>query len=71
MNRRCKQILLLLVILSIITTVNCVSAIEDNNSDITHSDSFEVYISPNGDDDLGSGNQENPYNSLGHAINYT
>ncbi len=71
MNRRCKQILLLLVILSIITTVNCVSAIDDSNFNITNTDSFEAYISPNGDDDLGDGSQENPYNSLRHAINYT
>ena len=63
-----KQILLLLVILSIMTTMTCVSAIDDNS---TSSDSSEVYISPNGDDDLGNGSQKNPYNSLRHAIDYT
>ena len=71
MNRRYKQILLLLAILSIITTINCVSAIDDIDTDISSSDTFEAYISPNGDDDLGDGSPENPYNSLRHAIDCT
>ena len=66
-----KQIILLFVILSIIATINCVSAIDDINTNITSSDSFEAYISPDGDDNLGDGSQENPYNSLRYAINYT
>ena len=71
MNMRYKQILLLLVILSIITTINCVSAIDNMNANITSSESPEVYISPNGNDDLGDGSQKNPYSSLRHAIDYT
>ena len=71
MKRQYKRILLLLVILSIITTVSCVSAIDDNNSNITSSDTFEVHISPTGDDDSGDGSEKNPYNSIGHAINHT
>ncbi|WP_405268122.1 hypothetical protein [Methanobrevibacter sp.] len=70
MKRQYKIIALLLVILSIIITMNCVSAIDDNNTNITSSDSFEAYISPNGDDYLGDGNQENPYNILRNAIDY-
>lgn len=71
MNRRYKQILLILVILSIITSINCVSAIDDINTNITSSDTSEAYISPDSNDDLGDGSQENPYNSLRHAIDYT
>ena len=71
MNIQYKQIILLFVILSIIATINCVSAIDDINTNITSSDSFEAYISPDGDDNLGDGSQENPYNSLRYAINYT
>ena len=71
MNRHYKQILLFLVILSVITTINCVSAINDVNTSMTSSDTFEAYISPDGDDDLGDGSQTNPYNSLRHAIDYT
>ena len=71
MNRRCKQILLFLVILSIIISINCVSAIDDANDTITSSDTFEVHISPDGDDDSGDGSQENPFKSIGYAINYT
>ena len=71
MNRRYKQILLILVILSIITSINCVSAIDDINTNITSSDTSEAYISPDGNDHLGDGSQENPYNSLRHAIDYT
>ena len=66
-----KQLLFLLVILSAITTISCVSAIDNNNTAITGSDSFEAYISPNGNDDLGDGSQGNPYSSLRHAIDYT
>ncbi len=61
--------LVLLAILSIIATINCVSAMEENNTDIVGSDSFEVYISPTGDD-LGDGSQKNPYNNLRNAINH-
>ncbi|WP_405298149.1 hypothetical protein [Methanobrevibacter sp.] len=71
MKKQYKRILLLLVILSIMTTVSCVSAIDDNNSNITSSDTFEVHISPTGDDDSGDGSEKNPYNSIGHAINHT
>ena len=71
MNIKYKRIALLLVILSIIATINCVSAIDDINTTITSSDSFEAYISPNGDDNLGDGSHENPYNSLRTAIDYT
>ena len=71
MNIQSKQILLILAILSIIATVNCVSAINDNNVNLTDSESFEMYISPDGDDNLGDGSQKNPFNSIGHAINYT
>ena len=71
MNRPNKQILLIIVILSIITTINCVSAIDNNNTIISSSDTIEAYITPNGDDNLEGGSQENPYNSLRHAINYT
>lgn len=71
MNIRYKKILLFLVILSIIATVNCVSAIDDNNTDIISSESSEAYISPDGNDSLGDGSQKNPYNSLRHAIDYT
>ena len=71
MNRRFKQILLILVILSIITTINCVSAIDDINTNITSSDAFETYISPDGNDDSGDGSLENPYKSLRHAIDFT
>ena len=71
MNMQFKQILLFLVIMSIIATITCVSAIDYNDTNITSSDSFEVHISPNGDDNLGDGSQKNPYNSLRHAIDYT
>ena len=56
------------MILSVILTVSCVSAVEEN---ITSSDSFEVYISPDGDDNLGDGSPQNPYASIGYAINST
>ena len=52
MTRRYKQILFLLVILSIITTINCVSATNDINTNMTSSDIVEVFISPDGNDDL-------------------
>ena len=71
MNMKYKQILLILAILSIITTINCVSAIDNINDNITSSDTFEVHISPIGDDDLGNGSQENPYKSLRYAIDST
>lgn len=71
MNRRYKQILFILVILSIITSINCVSATDEINTNITSSDTSEAYISPDGNDDLGDGSQENPYSSLRHAIDYT
>ena len=71
MNKRCKQISLLLVILSIITTISCVSAVDDFNTTVTSSDTFEVHISPEGDDDSGDGSQKNPFKSLRYAIDYT
>ena len=71
MNRQYKQILFILVILSIITSINCVSATDHINTNITSSDTSEAYISPDGNDDLGDGSQKNPYNSLRHAIDYT
>ena len=67
MNIQYKRILLLLVILSIIATVNCVSAIDDINTNTTSSKSLEPYISSNSDDDLSDGIQEN---SLRYAINH-
>ena len=71
MNRRYKQILFILVILSIITSINCVSATDEINTNITSSDTSKAYISPDGNDDLGDGSQKNPYSSLRHAIDYT
>lgn len=71
MNKLCKQILLLLVILSIITTISCVSAVDDFNITVTSSDTFEVHISPECDDDSGDGSQKNPFKSLRYAIDYT
>ena len=71
MKKRYLRILLLLVIISIITAITCVSATDDINSNTTSSDSFEVHISTNGNDDLGKGSSKNPFNSLGYAINYT
>ena len=71
MNRRLKQILLLLVILSIVTTINVVSATDNLDTNITSSDTFEAYISPDGNDYSGDGSAGNPYNSLRHAIDYT
>jgi len=71
MNNRYKKVLLLLVILSIMTTINCVSAIDNTTDNITISNTFETHISPNGNDYSGDGSQENPYNSLRYAINYT
>ena len=71
MNRRYKQILFILVILSIITSINCVSATDEINTNITSSDTSEAYISPDGNDDLGDGSHKNPYSSLRHAIDYT
>lgn len=71
MTRHYKQILFLLVILSIITTMSCVSATNDLNVNMTSSDTFKVFISPDGEDGLGDGSQENPYNSLRYAIDYT
>lgn len=70
MNKKFKQIVLLLAILSIMATINCVSAIYDISTNITGSDSFETYISPNGNDDLADGSLENPYNNLKDAINH-
>ena len=71
MKRQYKRILLLLVILSIITTISCVSAIDDSNANITSSDTSEAHISPTGDDSSGDGSQAKPYNSIGYAINHT
>ena len=71
MKRQYKRILLLLVILSIITTISCVSAIDDSNANITSSDTSEAHISPTGDDSSGDGSEKNPYNSIGYAINHT
>ena len=71
MNMHFKQIAFILVILSIMATVNCVCAIDDINDNLTVSDSSNAYISPDGDDDSGDGSQKNPYNSLRTAINYT
>lgn len=71
MNRRFKKILLLLIILSVIITVNCVSATDDFDTNISSSDTFEAHISPDGNDDLGDGSQKNPFNSLRYAIDYT
>ena len=71
MNKRYLQILFLLAIISVITAMNCVSAIDNNDANITSSDVFEVHISPEGSDDLGDGSSKNPFNSLGHVISYT
>ncbi len=71
MNKHFKRTLVILVILSIMATINCVNAIDNSTSNITSYDSSEAYIAPNGNDDLGDGSQTNPYNSLRHAINYT
>ncbi len=71
MNRRFKKILLLLIILSVIITINCVSATDDFDTNISSSDTFEAHISPDGNDDLGDGSQKNPFNSLRYAIDYT
>jgi hypothetical protein len=70
MNRQYKRIIVLLAILSIIATINCVSAIDDIDTNVTSSDSFEAYISPDGNDDSGDGSQENPYNSIKNAIDH-
>ena len=70
MNRRFAHILLLLFILSVIVTINCVSATDDIDVNITSSDSFEAYISPEGNDVSGDGSQQNPYNSIENAINH-
>ena len=48
-------------------TVNCVSAIDDINTNTTSSKTLEPYISSNSDDDLSDGIQEN---SLRYAINH-
>ena len=48
MNKRYLQILFLLAIISVITAMNCVSAIDNNDANITSSDVFEVHISPEG-----------------------
>ena len=69
--RQYKIMALLIVILSVIAVMNCVSAVGDINDNITSSDLSEAYISPNGDDFSGDGSQKNPYNSLRNAINYT
>lgn len=71
MNKRYHQILFLLVIISVITAMNCASATDDIDTNITSTDAFEVHISPAGNDDLGDGSSENPFNNLGYAINYT
>lgn len=68
MNGKYKRILLLLVILSIITTMTCVSAAEDTNTTLTDSITSDAYVSPNGNDVSGDGSQRNPYNSLSRAI---
>lgn len=71
MNKNYKQIVLVLVILSVIVTVSSVSAVDDHNINITSSDTFEAYISPDGDDNFGDGSEKNPYESIRHAVNYT
>ena len=68
MNRQYKLIILLLVIFSIITTVNCVSAIDDINTNITSADSFGVCISSINEQDLWYGSQKNVY-SIKDAVN--
>lgn len=71
MKKRYLEILLLLVILSVITAMNCVSATDNIDTNMSNSDTFEVHISPEGNDDLGDGSSENQFKSLGYAISYT
>ena len=71
MKGQYKIMVFLLVILSIIATINCASAMDDIDTNITDSDSSEAYISPEGNDDSGDGSQKNPYASLRTAINCT
>ena len=66
MNKRYNRILLLLVILSIIATINCVSAIYDADVNITSSDSSEFYVLPN-NDNLGDGSQNDLKYAIDHA----
>lgn len=66
MNKRYNRILLLLVILSIIATINCVSAIDDADVNITSSDSSEFYVLPN-NDNLGDGSQNDLKYAIDHA----
>lgn len=71
MNRQYKIIALLLVIVSIITMIGCVSAMDDIDANMTSTDSSEAYVSPDGDDALGDGSHSKPYKSIGYAINCT
>ena len=63
-----KKILILLVILSVIATLNCISAADDINAS---TDSVKAYVSPAGDDSLGDGSTNNPYKSIGYVIDHT
>lgn len=71
MNKQYKRILLLLVILSIMTTIASVSAMDDINDTISSQDTSQAYISPEGNDTSGDGSAKNPYNSIRYAIEYT
>ena len=64
-----KLTLLLLLIVTIIATASCASAIDDADANITSSNSIESYVSPQGND-LGDGSQANPYNNLKDAISH-
>ncbi|MDO5860040.1 hypothetical protein [Methanobrevibacter sp.] len=70
-----KRLGLLLIILSVICTISCVSAVDyDSNSSEIISDSApvelsEIHVSADASDEMGDGSSQNPFKSLGYAIN--
>lgn len=69
MNWKYKRILLFLVIFSIITTMTCVCAVDDDNTTLTDSGTSQTYVPPEGNDVSSDGSKKNPYSSLNHAVN--
>lgn len=65
----------MLIIFSIISTISCVNAIDHDSSsseiisDSTPGELSEIYVSPDASDETGNGSLQNPFKSIGYAIN--
>lgn len=73
-NNRFKRLALFLLIMFIIVTISCVSAIDcDSNSSEIIGDSAmaelsDIHVSPDASDEMGDGSSQNPFKSLECAI---